>query len=280
MSIRNLFGNSLLLFAALVVFGALVMGYAFAVEPNWLRVDRLAVESTRLPSSFAGYRIVQMSDLHLYRFNSSEKIRSAVDLALGLKPDLVVLTGDFVSSLREGEASELTRELSRLTAPDGVYAVLGNHDMWTDSAVVTAALERANITVLNNRAVPLRRGMDTLFLAGLGDVWEDQANLPLALNGIPDSAPVVMLVHEPDYADVVSRDPRVILQLSGHVHGGQVRFPGLQPLVTPLLGKKYMEGLYQVNDMQLYITRGVGVTFPPFRLFCRPEVSLLVLMEK
>jgi predicted MPP superfamily phosphohydrolase len=110
------------------------------------------------------------------------------------------------------------------------------------------------------------------------DAWEGHENLPLALDGIPSGEVIILLAHEPDFADQVVNDGRVSLQLSGHTHGGQVRIPGLPAITTPRLGHKYTDGLYALGDLQLYVTRGVGVVFPPVRLFCRPEITFITLV--
>jgi len=171
----------------------------------------------------------------------------------------------------------LAEELARLSAPDGVYAILGNHDWWTDAKVVVGALRQAGVTTLQNEHVAIRRGLSRLYLAGVDDVMEARADLRAALQGVPEDAGVVLLAHEPDYADLAARDARVFLQLSGHVHGGQVRLPGMAPFARPPWGEKYPDGWYRVKKLQLYVNRGLGVSFPPVRLFCRPEVTLAIL---
>jgi hypothetical protein len=247
------------------------------VEPNWLKTERVPVKLAGLPSRFSGYTIVQLSDLHLNKYNRRRRIRSVVTATLKLKPDLIVLTGDFVSSLNGGEADLLGQELGRLSAPDGVYAVLGNHDWWTDAQVVASALASAGVNVLENSHVALQREDETIYLAGVGDIWEEHDDLPAALDGIPAGETVILLAHEPDFADEAARDGRVALQLSGHTHGGIVRFPGLPAFVSPYLGHKYMDGLFAIGAMQLYVNRGVGVIRPPVRFGSRPEVTLLTL---
>jgi predicted MPP superfamily phosphohydrolase len=155
-----------------------------------------------------------------------------------------------------------------------VLACLGNHDHWTDADAVAGALTDAGITVLRNAA---REVADGLWVAAVDDVWERYADLEKALEGVPAGATVVLLAHEPDYADEVAADGRVSLQLSGHSHGGQVRLPFAGPLVLPYLGRKYPAGLYRVGEMWLYVNRGVGLVSPAVRFNCRPEVTVLRL---
>jgi len=155
-----------------------------------------------------------------------------------------------------------------------VLACLGNHDHWTDADAVAGALSDAGLTMLRNAA---REVADGLWVAAVDDVWEQQADLGKALEGAPAGAIIVLLAHEPDYADEVAADGRVSLQLSGHSHGGQVRLPFIGAPFLPYLGRKYPAGLYRVGGMWLYVNRGVGLISPAVRFNCRPEVTLLTL---
>jgi predicted MPP superfamily phosphohydrolase len=178
--------------------------------------------------------------------------------------------------LHQGEAEIIVEAFSRLQAPAGVFAILGNHDHWTDAEQVCEAAREAGVTVLRNQGMALQEG--ALWLAGVDDVWEEKHDLEAALGGAPDESAVILLAHEPDYADEVAADGRVALQLSGHSHGGQVRFPYFGATVLPYLGRKYPFGLRQVGSMWLYTNRGVGVVSPPVRFNCRPEITLLTLL--
>ncbi len=171
-------------------------------------------------------------------------------------------------------ADSCARELASLQGPLGVYACLGNHDYWTDPDAIARALGRAGVRVLRNEGVEVAEG---LWVAGLDDVWEGQPSLDMALKGMPSDAATVVIVHEPDYADEVTADGRVMLMVSGHTHGGQVRLPLLGPPILPYLGQRYPAGLYTLGDMTLYVSRGVGLISPPVRFNCRPEVTLLTL---
>ena len=155
-----------------------------------------------------------------------------------------------------------------------MLACLGNHEHWTDADAVAGALADAGITVLRNAAQEIREG---LWVAAVDDVWEQHADLEKALDKVPTGATIVLLAHEPDYADEVAADGRVSLQLSGHSHGGQVRLPFVGPPALPYLGRKYPAGLYRVGGTWLYVNRGVGALGPPVRFNCRPEVTLLTL---
>ena len=248
-------------------------GYAALVEPHWLALERVDVPLPGLPAGLDGFTIVQLSDLHRGPEVTQENIAQAVELALRQEADLVVLTGDYVTGSAE-YAPSCAASLSPLAASGDALACLGNHDHWTDAEAVAGALIDAGLTVLRNAA---REVADGLWVAAVDDVWERYADLEKALEGVPASATVVLLAHEPDYADEVAASGRVSLQLSGHSHGGQVRLPFAGPVVLPYLGRKYPAGLYRVGGMWLYINRGVGLVSPAVRFNCRPEVTVLRL---
>lgn len=251
--------------------GALAVGKELSVE-------RVAIPIQRLHPALEGFRIVQMSDLHLYPFTHLEFIAQAIDLANSLAPDLIVLTGDYVSHVA-GAIHDLEPVLGRLNARHGIHAVLGNHDHWTDAAVVRAGLQRAGLNVLHNQGLTVSEGKGSFYLAGLDDGWIGQPDLLAALEGAPADGPVVLLLHEPDLVDIYSRDPRIALQLSGHTHGGQVRvFEPRRAYALPHLGKKYDQGLYRVNHTWLYTNRGIGMVVAPIRVNCPAEVSEFTLV--
>lgn len=272
MSRRELLKRMLGCLGVSVVAGVGGPAYATLVEPRWLALEQVMVSMKGLSPEAEGLRLVLLSDLHLGPDVDREHVDRAVDLALDVEPDLILLAGDFVSEPQAIPACE--DAVSRLRAPGGVFACLGNHDHWTAPDHVADALTEAGVEVLRNRAAEV---VDGLWLAGVDDVWEEKADLDAALAPVPPGAPVVLLAHEPEFADEVAADGRVALQLSGHTHGGQVRFPLIGPPILPYLGRRYPAGLYQVGSLQLYVTRGVGLIAPPVRVNCRPEVTLVEL---
>jgi len=252
------------------------VGYAALIEPRWPVVERVNVPLPGLPTDLDGFTIVHLSDLHRGPVMTQENITQAVDLALRQEADLIVLTGDYVSRSAD-YAPSCAEALSPLVASGDVLACIGNHDHWTNADAVAGALADAGITVLCNAAQDVADG---LWVAAVDDVWERYADLEKALEEVPAGAEVVLLAHEPDYADEVASDGRVSLQLSGHSHGGQVRLPFIGPPLLPYLGRKYPAGLYRVGGMWLYVNRGVGLISPPVRFNCRPEVTLLTLVRR
>jgi predicted MPP superfamily phosphohydrolase len=248
-------------------------------EANQAQVFSVTIPIKGLHASLEGFKILQMSDFHLYPYTRPELVRQAVDLCNTRNADLAVLTGDFVW-LQVEAIFELTTILSGLQTRHGVYAVIGNHDIWTNVDVVRAGFERERIPVLMNQGLPISVGKGSFYLAGLDDGQSGQPDLQAALEDAPPGDPVVLLFHEPDLADKVSLNGRVSLQLAGHTHGGQVRLPGIGAFILPYLGRKYDYGLYRVNQMWLYTNGGIGTISVPVRYRCPPEITEIILVRE
>jgi predicted MPP superfamily phosphohydrolase len=272
---RSFFKASLALLGGAVASGPLAWLYATKVEPGWLEIERLEVPLPGLAPALAGFTLAHFSDLHLGPHMSLDEALHVAEVVNACDADVVVFSGDFVSQLHQGEAESIVEVFSRLRAPGGVFAVLGNHDHWSGAEQVVEAARMAGVTLLLNQGTALQDG--GLWLAGVDDVWEAQDDIDAALDGAPDQATVILLAHEPDYADEAAWRGDIALQLSGHSHGGQVRLPYFGPTVLPHLGRKYPYGLCQVGSMWIYTNRGVGVVSPPVRFNCRPEITLLTL---
>ncbi len=254
--------------------------YGFHIEPDWLCVEETIVPIRGLGSAFDGFRIVQLSDFHLSPYTEIALIQKAVEKANYLEPDLVVLTGDYVLDWPEA-IFDLAPIFSQLDAKHGIYAILGNHDYWTNAEIVSLGFQEARIPLLKNSGRPIHFGQQAIHLIGLEDGWSYVEgvgpDLELALRDLPSGFPIVLLMHEPDFADLLLQDDRISLQLSGHSHGGQVRVPIYGAPILPLYGRKYEAGLYRVNRTWLYVNRGIGVVPPPIRLNCRPEITQITL---
>jgi len=264
-------------FAAL---GALTAYSLLGNEADSPVVEHVQIPIPGLPTALDGFRIVQISDIHHnhYPFTSIELVSHAVQMANELRPDLTVLTGDYVWHEVE-PIFELMPILSRLNAKYGVYAGLGNHDLWTDVKVVTRAFEQERLPLLVNQGVPISVGKSTLYLASLDDGWSGKPDLAGAMADWSEDASTVLLMHEPDLAPRYAVDKRIQLQLSGHSHGGQVRLPFYGALILPYLSWKYPMGLYNVDGMWLYTNRGLGTTNVPVRVNCAPEITELTLVN-
>jgi predicted MPP superfamily phosphohydrolase len=245
--------------------------YTKEIEPRWLDVNRLTLSLPNLPPAFEGYTIVQVSDPHIDSWMPCAHLRHIVGVVLGTDADLVVVTGDFMTDtpFTSRPRATLVEEFSRLR---GGIAILGNHDY--GSPDIARAIEESGLVLLRNAHHAITRGGDTLYIAGTESWLLGRDDLNAALGGIPASAPVILLAHEPDFADEVAATGRVEAQLSGHTHGGQVTLPFVGSLA---LREKYRRGYYRVGDMHLYVNVGVGTTGLRLRLFCRPEITLYTL---
>jgi predicted MPP superfamily phosphohydrolase len=240
-----------------------------------------------LPAAFAGFRIVQLSDFHASRHVTSAYLEEAVTMTHAERPDVVVLTGDFVHAGYR-YVDTVAHCLGRLQAPHGIYAVLGNHDFSVRNALgirrykhlshaVARALQDRGIHVLQNQASELVRGDARLHMVGVDDLWSRGCDLDRAFAGLPSSAPRIVLAHNPRTVERLANQ-RCDLMLSGHTHGGQVKLAGIG---TPTLGKKarrFAAGLYTDGNTQLYVNKGVGFGFR-FRYGVRPEIAVFTLVN-
>jgi predicted MPP superfamily phosphohydrolase len=264
--------------------GAGLTIYAGELERHWPDVHHVSIRLSNLPEDFRGFRIVQLADFHYGEYSEPSYLRAVVATTNLLKPDLITLTGDFISAgplvrrISQQYAHHCAALLGHLECPLR-YAVMGNHDAIVGRHAVTEALASHGIPVLHNQAVPIERDGRRLWLAGLADALiGNEADLDAVLpkGRDPRTEPLILMGHEPDYADTVTGSG-VDLMLSGHTHGGQVRIPFMAPFDLPPLGKKYVSGLFGVGDLQLYVTRGLGTVGVPFRFRCRPEITVITL---
>jgi predicted MPP superfamily phosphohydrolase len=252
--------------------------YARLVEPYDYELTLTDVWINGLPSGFDGFRIAQISDVHHSRLVSIKEVRRVVELAQGAGADLIALTGDYTTSYRRF-IEPCAEVLGGLSAPEGVWAVLGNHDHYTDPQLTARALERAHINVLNNANTLIRRGGEALQLAGIDDWSWNGTDWPRALHGLDRKLPTVLLSHQPRVLDVAEAE-QVSLILSGHTHGGQLSLPFIgAPARFGVEDFKYLRGLYERNRTQLYVSRGTGVIGLPLRFGVRPEISVLRLRK-
>lgn len=258
------------------------LGYGTLAEPAWLEVVRVTLKLPRLAPAFSGFRLVQVSDIHIGGWMNRERLGHVLRQVDAQEPHLVVLTGDFVIGHAWNESVRailegMVEEMSPLAEKYTTLAVLGNHDHWTNADGVRAALEACGILNVSNDVYSLARGGAQLHIAGVDDVWEGQDQLQAVLEKLPQSGAAVLLAHEPDYADRSAETGRFDLQLSGHSHGGQVVIPFLGATFLPHLGRKYPSGLYRVGEMWQYTNRGVGMARIKVRLNCRPEITVFTL---
>ena len=244
---------------------------------DWVEVTQFQIVLPRLGAAFDGYRLIQISDFHFGTWLGSPQLEHAIDLVNQQQPDLVAITGDFVSYHPERYYDDLLHALSRIQSKDGVVAILGNHDHWSDPLLIRQLLEQAGILDLSNSLYTLIRGNDSLHLCGVDDYMTANDHLGKVLSQLPDQGAAILLAHEPDFADVSASTGRFDLQISGHSHGGQVVLPWLGSPFLPGYARKYPSGFYQVNGMSLYTNRGLGTAEFQVRLNCRPEITAFTL---
>jgi len=258
--------------------------YSGEIARHEISVESCTLALAKLPEAFRGYRIVQISDIHYDEYTEPSFVRRVVAEVNRLSPDLVLMTGDYISNTPRGTqfaAGAILRcasVLRELACPLR-YAVMGNHDSILGPPLIRAGLATASIPLLMNQHLPIERNGQRLWIAGLADPLTNVPDLNLAIPERPDG-PVLLLFHEPDYADYVLAHPRGALvdaMLAGHSHGGQVRLPLMGALSLPAGGRKYVEGLFRFGGTQMYVNRGIGTVGLPFRLNCPPEITLFTL---
>ena len=248
-----------------------------------LEIVRRNLPIRDLPDAFVDFNVVQISDIHLEEYTEAYFLERVVAQVNALKPDLVLITGDFVSrgpravSVAYNAAGVCAEILSSIKAQR--FGILGNHDAVVGSSHVIPPLAAHGTRILVDSYHPLERGRDVLWIAGTDDAGTGSPDLDLTIPSYPQ-APVILMCHEPDYADAVVRHPRfplIDVMLSGHSHGGQIRLPVVGPLILPPMGQKYIDGAFQFEHMQLYVNRGIGTVGLPFRLNCPAEITQFTL---
>lgn len=269
--------------AAAVAAGSAVSAHAYDLSTA-VEVKRIEINLTRLPQELDGFELVQLSDIHFESYTTPEYLEEIVRIVNKLRPQLVVITGDFVTRFgadkaRAKPAEPCAQILKKLQSPFGVHCVLGNHDAWSDPEFITHALRSAGLRVLINQAVPIEQAGKRFWLLGAGCYSHGDTKLWECVRGVPKEELRILLVHEPDFADF-TENYVVDLQLSGHSHGGQIRFPVVGALYYPPLGRKYPMGFYQLPKHQLYTNIGIGSIGVPMRLGCKPEITHITLRTK
>ncbi len=267
--------------------GAGGLGYTFAWEPFALRVEttELTLFGHRPDLKRRPLRLLHLTDLHASEYVPFDYLERAIDRALELDPDLICLTGDYITTgLPDPE--RYTKILSSLSRAAPAFACLGNHDggSWSASGhglnspeSVVSLLEQAGIHVLRNRSTlcRVRQNSVTLQIAGTDDLWNASFDVESAFAQVDPAseAPVILLLHNPDGKAWVKHKPWHLM-LSGHTHGGQLVVPilGLRPFL-PVEDRSMTEGLYHWEERLIYISRGIGNVWGG-RFNCPPEISL------
>jgi predicted MPP superfamily phosphohydrolase len=262
--------------AAALAAGA-ALTWAGWIEPRRLVTVRRTLELPRWPAALDGVRLGIVSDVHAGAPHVTEKtVARAVERLNAEAPDVMLLLGDFIDSHvvwgGRVKPEAIARELAALRAPLGVFAALGNHDWKQAGDRMWRALTNAGIEVLENGAA----AAGSFYVAGLADLRERRPDLPTALAGVPQDAPVILLSHDPDVFPFVPE--RIALTVSGHLHGGQVAIPRMRrPAIPSRYGERYARGHVVEDGRHLYVSSGLGTSGLPLRFLAPPEVVVLEL---
>lgn len=260
-------------------FGALVASYPFFIERYIFQVNTYKVPVKKLPRVFHGFTVVQLTDLHYGLFMPLGVIQQVLQKVASLKKDIIVCTGDYIHERNVTKQIDIIwPELQKLRAKYGVYSVLGNHDHWGDFERSLYWLNK-NGQNLRHKAVQIKKGSAKIWLGGAGDLWEDEVGIDKAFQGALPEECKILLAHNPDTADTTFHT-KIDLIISGHTHGGQVKFPILGTPILPVKNKKYSSGLIRTKNASLYISRGIGWAIIPVRFNCFPEISVLKLVSE
>ncbi|MFZ5392279.1 MAG: metallophosphoesterase [Patescibacteria group bacterium] len=257
----------------LVIFLVGLTGYC-VFEAFWIKVENITYRKD-VPAAFSGYKIVYLSDIHYGPFFSDERLAEMVERVNGLRPDLILLGGDYIFD-KTDQIEPVFQGLSQLKAKDGVFAVLGNHDHWEDPDVSWKCMREAGIVALDNKATWIVRGGEKIRLGGVGDWWNDKVDFEPTIAGTTKGDLVILLSHNPDVAELEDSG-LVDLILSGHTHAGQLTLFGQWGVIPSFYGQKYRQSWAKAQETDVYVSRGVGNTFLPLRFWARPEITVLTL---
>ncbi|MBN1523849.1 MAG: metallophosphoesterase [Spirochaetales bacterium] len=267
--------QKLLLFA---VFLFSLLLYSF-IEPHWISTDSIEYPHKDIPASFDGYTIAFISDFHAGKYFSKTRLEETVHIINKLTADLVVLGGDYTN----GDTETIPwcfEVLGNIKARSGVYGVLGNHDHYGSAELTRKVMLKNNIQVLDNTSVWISYKGERIKLGGVGDLLTDLQNTKSTVSDVYDDDFVVLLSHNPDYAEMLPTS-QIDLMLSGHTHGGQVTFFGLfAPILPTTTEQKYRSGLVKGPRCDVFITNGIGTITTPVRFFARPQISVIKLKAK
>ena len=254
-------------------------GWAKWVEPDWIEITDHIVKLPHLPAAFDGFRLAQISDIHIEGGDMNTELPAICELVSAQKADAIVITGDYVTTPTAADPDALARGLAPLRALAGVFGIMGNHDYWSgpSTSLVEAILEPTPVRVLKNQIHVWEKNGARLHLAGFDDFWSGEHDFNGMAAQIPNGEAAIALGHEPDFAIEVAATRKFGLMLSGHSHGGQIALPGGIPLHVPQYANKFPRGWYDVNGMRLYTNRGLGTVGIPMRFCARPEISVFTL---
>jgi predicted MPP superfamily phosphohydrolase len=260
----------LIIVILMILFGAYSL-----IEPYLIETKEITIETNQIPAEFDGKRIVFLTDIHYGPFFSKDRLNNLVNQTNELKPDMILLGGDYVTN-DQSSVETVFSSLSNLNAPLGVYGVLGNND---PEDISIQAMQNAGINYIGNNAVWIGSNTSRIRVGGVGDMDTDVPNQLPTLDGVKPEDFVILVSHKADYFEKVSRS-KIDLQLSGHTHGGQITFFGLwAPFINSKYGQKYVTGLKKSGNNTMIISNGIGMVWAPVRFFARPQIIVITLKK-
>jgi len=261
----------------LIISGILFSTYSF-FEARWIKTTEVEIKSSDIPESFDGTRIVFITDIHLGPYLSAQRLSRIVDRINKIKPDLILLGGDYVHYSSK-YIEPVFIELGKLRSKYGSYGVLGNHDHYADAALSLKMMAKYGVNNIDNQSFWVRNGNDSIKIGGVGDLWEDIQVPQNTLKDLKKSNFSILVTHQPDYLEKIDTD-LIDLTFSGHTHGGQITFFGWwAPILHSNYGQKYRYGLIDSGKTKSYISSGIGTVILPFRFICRPEIVVVTIKK-
>lgn len=277
---RFIFKKIFLLVAAVLI----VFSYAYYIEPNLLFAEQKTIQLDCLKSDISGKKLVQISDLHFTKDTDASKVNNIYKKISDQNPLVVFITGDFISDKTGIDRSiELVKKIAEKYP---TYIVLGNWDYWALDYAVNSfrqQLEKAGGKVLINSSENIKIGDETIGIAGVKDPYtsgEVGSDIEKSLAKLDNKNCVLLLAHSPNVIKEAS-EKRIDLVMAGHTHGGQIYIPYLTEKFIPArkYGEGYIKGLYKVNDTQMYVNRGIGMSAIPLRFMSPPEITVFSLKK-
>lgn len=264
----------------ILIFFLFIIIYARYIATLGLVTKEYTIIDKEIPTGFDGIKIIHFSDIHYNRAITLKKIENVVTEINSINPDIVVFTGDLLdkdATLSDTDYEKLASTLKKIKAKYGKYAILGNHDYEQSKDSVSKILNNSNFSYLNNDYdIIYDQNGNKIFIGGIGSIIKNDNDTNKALNYLSDKSDIdykIILIHEPDITDEIISNYHVNLILAGHSHGGQIRLPLIGSIYTPSYAKKYQDEFYKLNDCNLYISYGIGVSTINYRLWNKPSIN-------